>query len=165
MDQKEEAAGQDESIVVVRKCQMADLDAISVMLRDWGDEDVTPNFIPAGRGELIVRLNSYFLVAESSGEIIGFIYGGVKKNLENPSIPQGEEYLEIDGFYVSPSSRCQSIGGRLLDNLLERYRLEGGRCFFVNVSTNQVDRIHRFFTNHRFKTTGIQFYYQAGGMI
>jgi GNAT superfamily N-acetyltransferase len=147
-----------ESIFVIRKCQISDLEAVCKMQADWKEEEMDPFFIPSGRGELVVRLSPYFLVAESEGKVLGYVYGMQKTSQGNAAISDGAEYLEIDRIYVAPDARGAQIGGRLLEGLMEKAREEGIGKFMVSANTKNVEQITRFFQAHKFKALSVQFY-------
>lgn len=143
---------------IIRKCQISDLEAICRMQADWECEEMDPFFIPSGKGELVARMSPYFLVAESEGKLLGFIYGIQKTSQGNPAISDGVELLEISRIYVVPDFRSGKVGGRLLEGLMEKAREEGIGKFMVSANTKDVERIAKFFHAHKFKALSVQFY-------
>lgn len=150
--------GQLDSIFVVRKCQVTDIDKVIRVMEEWEAEEITPSFIPSSRGELLARMSPYFLVAEIGGTILGFIQGRVKKAESSRIVEEGREYLEVDAIYVPPEARGQEVGSRLLKGLVEKARENQVNHFLVNISTKNVERFSSFLRQHRFKPLNVQFY-------
>jgi hypothetical protein len=62
--------------VLIRECTYNDIEAVVQLDAQWEQEHIAYNFIPISREEFIAHLQSfqtYFLVAESDGYIVGYV--------------------------------------------------------------------------------------------
>lgn len=152
------AACRMDSVLIIRKCRKEDIDGILRLQKELDLEDASPHYIPASRGELSARLSGYFMVAESGGEILGYVYGREHENHDLAQIPKDQPYLEIQLIYVNPEERNRNIGGRLLEGLMERAKEEGINRFVFSAEIKETESFIRFLKTHRFKPLKIEFY-------
>ena len=110
--------------LVVRPVRRGDLDAVVAI-----DTQVTGlekrdywRSVYRRYGESATTASAQFLVAESDGEVVGFIIGGVR-DWEFGAPPCGWVFA-ID---VLPDARLAGIGTRLLESILSGFRRAGVR--------------------------------------
>lgn len=96
--------------LVIRDCLYEDLEFVWSLQQEWAKENITYGFIPAEKSYLESKLGKYFFVAESSNEIVGFVYGTVHKSENMSLIDNGELYIEIDDIYTSLNTRSTGVG-------------------------------------------------------
>jgi GNAT superfamily N-acetyltransferase len=80
---------------------------------------------------ILKHFPAYFLVAESDGQLVGYIHGSVQYNKSVEVIPTQEPYVQIEDIYVRPDVRSRDIGGTLLEQLFDVARQNGIRRFVV----------------------------------
>jgi ribosomal protein S18 acetylase RimI-like enzyme len=100
----------------------------------------------------------YLLVAETGGEIIGFVSGGIYVSDGSAVIPEGAKYLEIENLYVAPPSRKQGTGGRLVDELLALGRRESAAYALLYSASKDIHAILRFYEKHEFQSWYVQMF-------
>ena len=140
--------------VLIRECTHQDLESIFQLDHLWDEEGVAYVFTYGTREEFIAdfeRFQKYFLVAESDGQIIGYINGSVRVNTKVEVLPKQETYLEIENIYVRPEYRDRHVGGDLIERLLTVAEQNGIKRFLVSTVTKDVDRILRFYRRYGFK--------------
>jgi ribosomal protein S18 acetylase RimI-like enzyme len=140
--------------ILIRECTHRDLDSIFQLDQLWDEEGVAYVFTYGSREDFIAdfeRFQEYFLVAESEGQIVGYINGSIRVNEEVEVLPQQETYLEIENIYVKPEYRNRRVGGELLERLLEVAERNGIQRFFVSTVTKDMDRILKFYRSYGFK--------------
>src|SRR5215211_3909994 len=76
---------------------------------------------------ILERFPAYFLVAESDGQLVGYIHASVQRETPVEVIPAHEPYVAIEDIYVQPDYR--DIGGALLERIFEFARQEGIQHF------------------------------------
>ena len=138
----------------IRECTHNDIDEIFRLDLEWEQEGVSYQFIPVSRADFIAefeRFQMYYLVAESEGNIIGYINGSVRQGDKLPIIPEQDPYLEVENIYVESEFRSKEVGGRLLKRLLEIAKENGIKRFFVSTVTKDMDKIINFYRSHGFK--------------
>jgi ribosomal protein S18 acetylase RimI-like enzyme len=142
------------SKVLIRVCTHQDIDGIFALDKLWDEEGVSYFFTYGSREDFLAdfeRFQQYFLVAESDGEIVGYVNGSVLVNDKLEVLPKQETYLEVENIYVRPEFRNQHVGGDLLERLLAIAEQNGIRRFSVNTITKDMDRILRFYRRYGFK--------------
>jgi ribosomal protein S18 acetylase RimI-like enzyme len=140
--------------VLIRECTHLDLDSIFHLDHLWDEEGVAYVFTYGTREEFIAdfdRFQKYFLVAESNGQIIGYINGSVRVNETVKVLPQLETYLEIENIYVRPEYRDRHVGGDLIERLLAVAEQNGIKRFVVSTVTKDMDRILKFYRHYGFR--------------
>jgi ribosomal protein S18 acetylase RimI-like enzyme len=140
--------------VLIRECARQDLDSIFQLDHLWDEEGVAYVFTHGNREEFIAdfeRFKKYFLVAESDGQIIGYINGSVRVNEKVEVLPKQETYLEIENIYVRPEYRDRHVGGVLLEQLLAVAEQNGIKRFVVSTVTKDMDRILKFYGRYGFR--------------
>jgi ribosomal protein S18 acetylase RimI-like enzyme len=146
----------------IRPCTPNDIDGVIVLERQWELEDIAyGDFNPMSREayvSILERFPEYFLVAESDGQLVGYIHASVQRNKPVEVIPTQEPYVEIEDIYVQPDVRDRDIGGALLERLFELARQEGIQRFIVGTLSKDTDRILRFYRSHGFTPWRIQFF-------
>ena len=148
--------------VRIRACTPNDIDGVIALERLWEQEDIAyGNFNPMSRDAYVVileRFPAYFLVAESDGQLVGYIHGSVQRDKPVEVIPAQEPYVEIEDIYVQPDFRDRDIGGALLERIFEVARQEGIQRFIVGTLSKDTDRILKFYRSHGFTPWRIQFF-------
>jgi ribosomal protein S18 acetylase RimI-like enzyme len=140
--------------VIFRECTYRDIDSIFELDKLWDEEGVAYFFTYGSREDFIAdfeRFQKYFLVAESEGQIVGYINGSVLVNEKVKVLPKQETYLEIENIYVRPEFRNRHVGGDLLEQLLAIAEQNGIARFVVSTITKDMDRIMRFYQRYGFK--------------
>ena len=148
----------DPKTVCIRAAEPGDVDQVHQMQVQWAEEEITYGYGADSRENLLGKLGPYFLVAELDGSLVGHAYGSPQVSEGLAVIPAGERYLEIEDIYVIPEIRSRSIGGLLLDRLLQAAGEEGIETFSVYSSTKDADRILRFYRGHGFESWYVQLF-------
>jgi GNAT superfamily N-acetyltransferase len=148
--------------VHIRACTLGDIDAVIGLERQWEREEIAyGNFNPLSHEayvSILERFGAYFLVAESDGQLVGYIHASVQRNNPVEVIPAQEPYVEIEDIYVQPDYRGRDIGGALLEGVFEVARQEGIQRFVVGTLSKETDRILAFYRSHGFTPWRIQFF-------
>jgi ribosomal protein S18 acetylase RimI-like enzyme len=146
--------------VRIRTCTLSDIDGVIALERQWEQEDIAyGDFNPLSREayvSILERFPAYFLVAESGGQLVGYIHGSVQR--DKPVEVIQEPYVEIEDIYVQPGFRDRDIGGALLERLFEVAGQEGIQRFIVGTLSKETDRILTFYRSHGFTPWRIQFF-------
>ena len=147
--------------VLIRECTHKDIDEVLQLDRQWEKENIAHEFMFISREEFIAdleRFQTYFLVAESNGSVVGYINGSVRLSQEGvPVIPEQEPYLEIENIYVKPDFRNRHMGGKLIERLLEVAERNGIQRFLVTTDSKNMDKVLNFYRRH-----GFQLWYVRG---
>lgn len=147
--------------VQVRACTPEDLDAVLHLERLWQQEHIAyGDFNPMSREQFSAVLDrdpDYFLVADSGGQVVGYIHAAVQRAASVEVIPAQEPYVEIENIYVQPEVRGHKVGSALLERLFEIARQQGIQRFVVGTRSTQTDAILRFYRRHGFTPWSIQF--------
>ena len=147
--------------VLIRECTRQDIESIFELDKLWDEEGVAYYFTYGSREDFSAafeRFHEYFLVAESEGQIVGYINGSVLVNEKVEVLPRQETYLEIENIYVRPEFRNRQVGGDLLDQLLTIAEQNGIKRFNVSTVTKDMDRILRFYRRHGFKPWSVELF-------
>jgi ribosomal protein S18 acetylase RimI-like enzyme len=148
--------------VRIRACTRDDIDGVIALERQWEQEEIAHgDFNPMSREAYVAileRFPAYFLVAESDGQLVGYIHASSDHEQRVEVIPEGEPYLEIEDIYVHPDFRSQDIGGKLLERVFEIAQQEGIGRFIVGTLSKDTDRILKFYRSHGFTPWRIQFF-------
>jgi ribosomal protein S18 acetylase RimI-like enzyme len=146
----------------IRACTFDDIDGVIALERQWEQEDIAyGDFNPLSREayiSILERFPAYFLVAESDGQIIGYIHASVQRNNPVEVIPAQEPYVAIEDIYVQPGFRDRDIGGALLERIFAVARQEGIERFVVGTLSKETDKILKFYRSHGFTPWRIQFF-------
>lgn len=143
---------------VIRQAVEADVSRICELQQKWLGEDNVYGFVPAHSDEIKSRLDEYYLVAETTKGIIGFIAGSVRVSADLAIIPKGSQYLEIDDLYVIPSFRGQGVGSQLVDQLLAHAKERGLDYATLYSAGKDIHAILRFYERHRFQSWYVQMF-------
>jgi ribosomal protein S18 acetylase RimI-like enzyme len=148
--------------VRIRACTLNDIDGVIALERQWEQEEIAyGDFNPMRREAYVTileRFPAYFLVAESDGQLVGYIHASSEHEKRVEVIPEPEPYVEIEDIYVHPAFRSQDIGGKLLERVFEIARQEGIDRFIVGTLSKETDRILKFYRSHGFTPWRIQFF-------
>ena len=147
--------------VLIRECTHRDIESIFELDKLWDEEGVAYFFTYGSREDFIAdfeRFQKYFLVAESDGQIVGYVNGSVLVNDKVEVLPKQETYLEIENIYVRPEFRNQHVGGDLLEQLLAIAEQNGIKRFVVSTITKDMDRILRFYRRYGFKPWSVELF-------
>src|SRR6266508_157054 len=119
----------------LRACTPNDIDGVIALERQWEQEDIAyGDFNPMSREAYVAildRFPAYFLVAESDGQLVGYIHASVPRDDPVEVIPAHEPYVAIEEIYVRPGVRNRDIGGALREQVFEVARQEGIERFIV----------------------------------
>ncbi len=117
--------------VYIRPCTPPDIDGVIALERQWEQEEIAyGDFNPMRRESYVAileRFPTYFLVAVSDGQLVGYIHASTDHDERVEVIPEPEPYVAIEDIYVQPDVRNRDIGGALLERLFEVAR-EAGIC-------------------------------------
>jgi GNAT superfamily N-acetyltransferase len=148
--------------VGIRACTANDIDGVIVLERQWEREEIAyGNFNPLSReaySTILERFPAYFLVAESAGQLVGYIHASTDHAQRVAVIPESEPCVEIEDIYVAPDFRSQDIGGKLLERVFEIAHQEGIHRFTVGTLSKETDKILKFYRSHGFTPWRIQFF-------
>ncbi|MEZ4859751.1 MAG: GNAT family N-acetyltransferase [Caldilineaceae bacterium] len=128
------------------------------MQEQWVAEGITYGLVAANIVELQRRLNSYTLVAEVDGQIVGFVLATAQVSPGLAVIPAGERYLEIDDLYVIPAMRSTGIGGELLQAVEAAAQQAGIKRFLLYSATKDLAAVMNFYDKHGFRPWAVQMY-------
>ncbi len=146
----------------IRACTPNDIDGVIALERQWEQEDIAyGDFNPMSREAYVAildRFPAYFLVAESDGQLVGYIHASVQRNNPVEVIPAHEPYVAIEDIYVQPGYRDRDIGGALLERIFEVAWQEGIQRFIVGTLSKETDRILKFYRSHGFTPWRIRFF-------
>lgn len=106
----------------------------------------------------MAALGPYLLVAESDGEVVGFISGSIHSSEGMAVIPEGESYLEIDDLYVSPEFRRRGVGSGLITQILGRAKERGVAYALLYSASKDIRSILRFYERHGFQSWYVQMF-------
>ncbi len=146
----------------IRACTLDDIDGVIALERQWEQEDIAyGDFNPMSREAYVAildRFPAYFLVAESDGQLVGYIHASVQRDDPVEVIPAHEPYVAIEDIYVRPDFRNRDIGGALLERIFEVARQEGIERFIVGTLSKETDSILKFYRSRGFIPWRIQFF-------
>ena len=138
----------------IRSCTHQDIDSIFELDKLWDEEGVAYFFTDISRDDFLAdfeRFKEYFLVAESGGQIVGYINGSARANEKVEVLPKQESYLEIENIYVKSEFRNWHVEGDLLEGLLAIAEQNAIKRFALNTITKDMDRILMFYRRYGFK--------------
>ena len=141
--------------VLIRECTHKDIDEVLQLDRQWEQENIARKFVLVSREELVAdleRFQTYFLVVERNGSLVGYINGSVCCCQGGAAvIPEEEQYLEIENIYVKPDFRNRQIGGKLIESLLEVAEQNGIQRFLVTTDSKDMDKVLNFYRRYGFQ--------------
>jgi ribosomal protein S18 acetylase RimI-like enzyme len=146
------------SSMLIRRAVKNDIPIILKLQQLWCAEDNVYGLTPDNYEQIVAALDSYFLVAEVGGDVIGFVSGSAHVSEETAVTPAGQSYLEIDNLYVVPQFRQQGVGGRLVDQLLMQAKEEGITHALVYSAAKDIRRILKFYEQHDFRSWYVQMF-------
>ena len=148
--------------VRIRACTAADIDGVIALERQWEQEEIAyGNFNPMSREAYVAvleRFPGYFLVAESAGQLVGYIHASVQHDNPVEIISLDQPYVIIEDIYVRPDFRNRDIGGALLERVFAVAQQEGIERFTVGTQSKATDGILKFYRSHGFTPWRIQFF-------
>ena len=148
--------------IYIRACTTNDIDSVIALERQWEQEAIAyGDFNPMSRdayASILNRFPTYFLVAESDRQLVGYIHASVQRNNPVEVIPPDEPYVAIEDIYVQPGFRDRDIGGALLERIFTVARQEGIHRFIVGTLSKETDKILKFYRSHGFTPWRIQFF-------
>jgi len=146
----------------IRTCTPNDIGSVIALERQWEQEEIAyGDFNPMSREAYVAileRFPNYFLVAESDGQLVGYIHASVHHDKPVEVIPAQEPYVAIEDIYVQPDFRDRDIGGALLERIFEVALRQGIQRFIVGTLSKETDKILRFYRSHGFTPWRIQFF-------
>ncbi len=121
---------------------------MSGQLGDQGDpEGQREPYLDALR-EIDGRDDSYLLVAELGGDVVGMLQLFTFRHLQH----RGGRCAEIESMHVSERVRGRGIGSRLMTHAVGRARELG--CYRIQLTSNEARTdAHRFYEAHDFVAT------------
>ena len=148
--------------VHIRACTLDDIDGVIALERQWEREEIAyGDFNPMSRGDYLAILEgfpAYFLVAESAGQLIGYIHAAVQRDNPVEVIPADQPYVAIEDIYVRPEFRGRNIGRKLLEQVFVIAQQDGIKRFTVGTLSKETDRMLKFYRSHGFTPWRIQFF-------
>jgi ribosomal protein S18 acetylase RimI-like enzyme len=141
---------------IIRECRREDLEAVAAIEREVVEEEAIYGYRPAQ--DPGAKLGRYFLVAESGGSVVGFLFGAIKVNDDMVVLPAGAKYLEIEDLHVTRDARGSGVGGRLLDRALELAAESGVERALLYSASKRLDDVIRFYRRHGFRTWNVAMY-------
>ncbi|HEX8737392.1 MAG TPA: GNAT family N-acetyltransferase [Pyrinomonadaceae bacterium] len=142
----------------IREASQQDVPIVYRLQRQMLAEDGIYGFVAETFEQIEKAINPYFLIAETGGEIIGFISGDVSVSDGSAVVPKGEKYLEIENLYVAPEFRKQGVGGRLVDEALTKARENGASYAMLYSASKDVHGILKFYERHNFQSWYVQMF-------
>ena len=144
--------------MLVRQAIESDVPFVCQLQQQWFEENSVYGFVPENEQQIKAALDSYFLVAEADGGIVGFVSGSIRISDALAVIPAGEGYFEIDNLYVLPEFRKQGIGGNLVAKLLVEVKRQGVAYALVYSAAKNIRSILKFYEQHKFQSWNIQMF-------
>ncbi|MBD5161056.1 MAG: GNAT family N-acetyltransferase [Oscillibacter sp.] len=124
------------------------------MSADWEAENSCHGYRKNGRGNL--EGNRVF-IAEESGEIIGYLFGKLKKSKNQGAVvPDGTDYFEVEELYVKPAYRSRGVGSALFRYVEEQVRPEA-KYLMLGTATKD----HRAILHFYIDELGMEFWSAA----
>lgn len=141
----------------IRKAQLKDLDKICelnlLLFKEDYRRDKTLNlnwtFSKEGKAfykGMITKPDHCALVAESEGEIVGYIVG----NLKEEPIRIKAKYAELEDMLVLPKFRNQGIGSKLLEEFISWCKRKKVNYLSAKVTAKNRQAV-KFYKEHGFK--------------
>jgi ribosomal protein S18 acetylase RimI-like enzyme len=142
--------------MLIRAAAKTDISRIAELQRQLSKEESIYGF--AAETAEQIAASEYLLVAETGGEIIGFIAGKICVSEGLAVIPAGAKYIEIENLYVAPPHRKQGAGGRLVDELLALGRRETAAYALLYSAARDIHGILKFYERHEFQSWSVQMF-------
>jgi ribosomal protein S18 acetylase RimI-like enzyme len=142
----------------VRLADENDVAAVIVLQRQWTEEEITYGYQPSTQEQIRSALGPYFFVAETRGEVIGFVSGSVSISPGLAVMPEGQSYLSLDDLYIIPEWRSKGIGHLLVDTIIASAQQAGLQAAMVYSSTKDVHRVLRFYEQNGFQSWFVQLF-------
>jgi len=142
--------------IIIRKAKASDLLTIEKLMfeliKAMGDtEGIDIRLIAENCRNLLSKANSYILVAEIEGIIVGFVNFTIRKTI----LHRGLSGL-IDELIIAKSYRGKGVGKQLLSSAIEKSRQLG--CCEVEVSTEKTNiKAREFYRQCGFTERGVLF--------
>jgi len=142
--------------IIIRKAKASDLLTIEKLMFElieaMGDtEGIDIRLIAENCRNLLSKANSYILVAEIEGIIVGFVNFTIRKTI----LHRGLSGL-IDELIIAKSYRGKGVGKQLLSSAIEKSRQLG--CCEVEVSTEKTNiKAREFYRQCGFTERGVLF--------
>ncbi len=142
--------------IIIREAKESDLLTIGKLtlelIEAMGDtESIDIKLIAENCRSLLSEANSYILVAEIGGVVVGFVNFTMRKTILHRSLSG-----LIDELIIAKSYRGKGIGRQLLSSAIEKSRQLG--CCEVEVSTEKINiKAKEFYGQCGFMERGILF--------
>ena len=142
--------------IIIREAKESDLLTIGKLtlelIEAMGDtEGINIKLIAENCRSLLSEVNSYILVAEIGGVVVGFVNFTTRKTILHRSLSG-----LIDELIIAKSYRGKGIGRQLLSSAIEKSRQLG--CCEVEVSTEKINiKAKEFYGQCGFMERGILF--------
>ena len=157
--------------MIVRPIVMGEAGALAALARQTYVDAFGHSFIPSDLDAQLQNAlsDAYFteaitkdtvLVAEVSGELIGFVqFGDVVSSIEATM----ETDQELRRLYVLGSFQNQGVGGRLMAEALTHPRLKRANAIYLDVWERN-EGARRFYQRHGFAVVGAKAFHLASGV-
>lgn len=124
---------------VIRPCKKEDLNTVHRLSAKYTSFDATPTL--ADTEGIYARSPKYFYVAaDSSGEIIGFVTGYERKSIPGEVLRTWRAYRVgyVDLMAVALTHRRKGVGTRLMNTLLGQFRNDRIDMVILDVPAEQL---------------------------
>jgi GNAT superfamily N-acetyltransferase len=147
-------------VYTIKPCSKYDLPRVLELSKLWAAEGITLGYenVQHTMESLEKRLNGYFYVAAVGDEVVGYVFGDVRKGMAAPAIPLEEEYLEIFEIYIHPDHRKQGLGKRLVAEVVQQAESRGIDRALVGSSNQRWAETAAFYEQLGFKMWYIQMF-------
>jgi hypothetical protein len=93
----------------IRVCTQGDIDGVIGLERQWEQEAIAYGDVnPMSREAYVAileRFPAYFLVAETDGQLVGYIHASVQRDNPVEVIPADQPYVAIEDIWLFRSCR------------------------------------------------------------
>jgi GNAT superfamily N-acetyltransferase len=145
----------------VRQAKADDVPAIHDMHVAWEAEGITGGFSADAEECIAGKLERYFLVAETDGQLVGFVRASLRVSENTGFFADGQQFVCIDDLYVRPEYRGRGIGGQLVQELTRLAESDGIRRFALTSNTKDFERVVRFYRRCGFETWNVTMFKQS----
>ena len=139
--------------ITIRPAKPKDYQGVMVLYADFVNQpDRYKNNDNDSYKQALHQPNFWFLVAEIDHTLIGFITFSKRWVVRYP-----KPIVEVEEFYVSPSSRRQGIGTQLMNEVIKTAKQENCQYIFLASSKDRLPA-HKFY--HTFKFDEYAYHYR-----
>jgi len=95
--------------------------------------------------------NKIVFVAKLNNELVGFLYGKIKRNKNLPFFKKKIKYCDLEAIYVRKQYRCLGIGKMLLDNFIKYCVKHRVKYIYVVTDNKNTAYLIKFYSNVGFE--------------